>query len=107
MEYIHGSNTNGPSGMNHPKTLRDDVMPYKDMDVLVQTNEIYESGFRYVTVVELLEPLYDSSNENSVGLTKARIIEDYDVRKELTEKLRESGVEEPINFGIARENWRI
>ncbi len=101
MEYLHASCTKGPLRDNHIVTLREDVMQYKGMNVLVQTNE-YDTSFgsrvRTVNVVELLEPLHASGTEQSVGLTKARRIKDSGVRKELTDKIRESGVQEPLNF---------
>ena len=101
MEYQHASYTKGLLGDKHLVTIQDKVIQYKGMNVLVQTNE-YDTSFgsrvRTVTVAELLEPLYASSNEHSGGLTRARKIENPDVRKELTDKIRESGVQEPINF---------
>jgi hypothetical protein len=101
MEYLHASYTKGPILEIQLVTLRDDVMQHKGMDVLVQTNEYdtrFRSRVRTVNVVQLLEPLYASSTEHSVGLTKARKIQDSGVRKELTDKIRESGVHEPLNF---------
>ena len=100
MEYQYVSYTKGPVGDEKLVTLRDDVIKYKGMDVLVQINE-YDTSFgsrvRTVNVAELLEPLYASSNQQSAGLTRARKIEAPE-RKELTDKIRELGIQEPINF---------
>ena len=89
MEHIHASYTIRSSVDNRLITLQDRVVDYKGKKILVQTNErdtSFGSRVRYVNVVELLEPLYASSNEHSVGLTRARTIEAPEERTELTRR---------------------